>query len=111
MDNIRVAKLLGGGLHNCTIVRGMVLKSDAVGTIKQVEKAKVSGNISTVLILFFHKYFSPHPLLLNARQLSISYSIILSRILLFSLGCLSIYVFVVRSNFLFCVILEWDRKT
>ncbi|PSR84575.1 T-complex protein 1 subunit theta like [Actinidia chinensis var. chinensis] len=40
VDNIRVAKLLGGGLHNCTIVRGMVLKSDAVGTIKQVEKAK-----------------------------------------------------------------------
>ncbi|XP_057484788.1 T-complex protein 1 subunit theta-like [Actinidia eriantha] len=50
VDNIRVAKLLGGGLHNCTIVRGMVLKSDAVGTIKRVEKAKVAvfaGGIDT----------------------------------------------------------------
>ncbi|XP_057509551.1 T-complex protein 1 subunit theta-like [Actinidia eriantha] len=50
VDNIRVAKLLGGGLHNCTIVRGMVLKGDAVGTIKQVEKAKVAvfaGGIDT----------------------------------------------------------------
>ena len=56
MDNVRVAKLLGGGLHNCTIVRGMVLKGDAVGTIKQVEKDKVSDIVSTVLILFFHKY-------------------------------------------------------
>lgn len=42
VDNVRVAKLLGGGLHNSTVVRGMVLKSDAVGSIKQVEKAKVS---------------------------------------------------------------------
>ncbi|KAF5956167.1 hypothetical protein HYC85_009023 [Camellia sinensis] len=41
VDNIRVAKLLGGGLHNCTIVRGMVLKNDVVGFIKPVEKAKV----------------------------------------------------------------------
>lgn len=42
VDNVRVAKLLGGGLHDSTIVRGMVLKSDTVGTIKRVEKAKVS---------------------------------------------------------------------
>ena len=41
MDNVRVAKLLGGGLHNSCIVRGMVLKSDAVGSIKRMEKAKV----------------------------------------------------------------------
>lgn len=41
VDNVRVAKLLGGGLHNSTIVRGMVLKSDAVGSIKRMEKAKV----------------------------------------------------------------------
>lgn len=50
VDNVRVAKLLGGGLHNCTIVRGMVLKSDAVGTIKGVEKAKVvvfAGGVDT----------------------------------------------------------------
>ena len=43
VDNVRVAKLLGGGLHNSTVVRGMVLKSDAVGTIKRMEKAKVSS--------------------------------------------------------------------
>ena len=42
MDNVRVAKLLGGGLHNSTVVRGMVLKSDTIGSIKRVEKAKVS---------------------------------------------------------------------
>jgi chaperonin GroEL (HSP60 family) len=42
VDNVRVAKLLGGGLHNSTVVRGLVLKSDAVGSIKRVEKAKVS---------------------------------------------------------------------
>ncbi|KAI4348445.1 hypothetical protein L6164_009168 [Bauhinia variegata] len=42
VDNVRVAKLLGGGLRNSTVVRGMVLKNDAVGTIKQMEKAKVA---------------------------------------------------------------------
>ncbi|GAB2268787.1 T-complex protein 1 subunit theta [Dionaea muscipula] len=41
VDNVRVAKLLGGGLHNSTVVCGMVLKNDAVGSIKRVEKAKV----------------------------------------------------------------------
>ncbi|KAJ8763010.1 hypothetical protein K2173_023215 [Erythroxylum novogranatense] len=50
VDNVRVAKLVGGGLHSCTVVRGMVLKSDAVGTIKRVEKAKVAvfaGGVDT----------------------------------------------------------------
>ncbi|KAI5671773.1 hypothetical protein M9H77_12137 [Catharanthus roseus] len=50
VDNVRVAKLLGGGLHDSTIVRGMVLKSDTVGTIKRVEKAKVAvfaGGVDT----------------------------------------------------------------
>ncbi|XP_058204781.1 T-complex protein 1 subunit theta-like [Rhododendron vialii] len=50
VDNVWVAKLLGGGLHNCTIVRGMVLKIDAVGSIKRVEKAKVAvfaGGVDT----------------------------------------------------------------
>ncbi|KAK3006735.1 hypothetical protein RJ639_016086 [Escallonia herrerae] len=50
VDNVRVAKLLGGGLHNSTIVRGMVLKSDAVGSIKRMEKAKVAvfvGGVDT----------------------------------------------------------------
>uniref|UniRef100_A0A7N0UZW4 CCT-theta n=1 Tax=Kalanchoe fedtschenkoi TaxID=63787 RepID=A0A7N0UZW4_KALFE len=48
VDNVRVAKLLGGGLHDCTIVRGMVLKTDAVGSIKKVEKAKVAVFVSGV---------------------------------------------------------------
>ncbi|KAF3608994.1 hypothetical protein DY000_02051537 [Brassica cretica] len=50
VDNVRVAKLLGGGLHNSCIVRGMVLKSDAVGSIKRMEKAKVAvfaGGVDT----------------------------------------------------------------
>lgn len=46
MDNVRVAKLVGGGLINSSIVRGMVLKGDTVGTIKRVEKAKVSIYLS-----------------------------------------------------------------
>ncbi|KAG2273152.1 hypothetical protein Bca52824_067707 [Brassica carinata] len=50
VDNVRVAKLLGGGLHNSCIVPGMVLKSDAVGSIKRMEKAKVAvfaGGVDT----------------------------------------------------------------
>ncbi|KAL2228315.1 T-complex protein 1 subunit theta-like [Sesamum indicum] len=50
VDNVRVAKLLGGGLLDSTVVRGMVLKTDAVGTIKRVEKAKVAvfaGGVDT----------------------------------------------------------------
>lgn len=30
-------------MHNSSVVRGMVLKTDAVGSIKRVEKAKVSS--------------------------------------------------------------------
>ncbi|KAJ0981707.1 hypothetical protein J5N97_009962 [Dioscorea zingiberensis] len=50
VDNVRVAKLLGGGLHNCSIIRGMVLKNDAVGSIKKMEKAKIAvfaGGVDT----------------------------------------------------------------
>ncbi|ONK61297.1 uncharacterized protein A4U43_C08F28240 [Asparagus officinalis] len=50
VDNVRVAKLVGGGLHNSSIVRGMVLKTDAVGSIKKVEKAKIAvfvGGVDT----------------------------------------------------------------
>ncbi|KAL5995903.1 T-complex protein 1 subunit theta [Asimina triloba] len=50
VDNVRVAKLLGGGLHDSSVVRGMVLKIDAVGSIKRVEKAKIavfSGGVDT----------------------------------------------------------------
>ncbi|PWA70669.1 Chaperone, tailless complex polypeptide 1 [Artemisia annua] len=41
VDNVRVAKLLGGGLQNCTTVRGMVLKGDTIGSIKRIEKSKM----------------------------------------------------------------------
>ncbi|RLM69668.1 T-complex protein 1 subunit theta [Panicum miliaceum] len=50
VDNVRVAKLVGGGLHNSTVVRGMVLKNDAVGSIKRAEKAKIAvfaGGVDT----------------------------------------------------------------
>uniref|UniRef100_A0A0E0P2S0 CCT-theta n=1 Tax=Oryza rufipogon TaxID=4529 RepID=A0A0E0P2S0_ORYRU len=50
VDNVRVAKLLGGGLRNSSVVRGMVLKNDAVGSIKRVEKAKIAvfaGGVDT----------------------------------------------------------------
>ncbi|KAJ6349453.1 hypothetical protein OIU77_006935 [Salix suchowensis] len=40
VDNVRVAKLVGGGLNNSSIVHGMVLKGDTVGTMKRVEKGK-----------------------------------------------------------------------
>lgn len=42
VDNVRVAKIVGGGLHDCSVVRGMVLKSDALGTIKHAKKAKIA---------------------------------------------------------------------
>ncbi|XP_078435748.1 TCP-1/cpn60 chaperonin family protein [Wolffia australiana] len=48
VDNVRVAKLVGGGLHDCRIVRGMVLKHDSVGSIKKIEKAKVAVFVSGV---------------------------------------------------------------
>ena len=51
MDNVRVAKLVGGGLHNSSVVQGMVLKNDAVGSIKRVEKAKVSDDSCLCFLL------------------------------------------------------------
>ncbi|MBA0687637.1 hypothetical protein Goari_015151, partial [Gossypium aridum] len=42
VENVRVSKLVGGVLHNCTVIRGMVLKGDAVGSVKRVEAAKVA---------------------------------------------------------------------
>ncbi|KAE8677773.1 T-complex protein 1 subunit theta [Hibiscus syriacus] len=43
-----IADLVGGGLHNCMVILGMVLKGDAVGSIKHVEKAKVAVFVSGV---------------------------------------------------------------
>ncbi|KAH9574892.1 hypothetical protein CY35_01G083000 [Sphagnum magellanicum] len=42
VDNVRVAKILGGGIHDTCVVRGMVLKSEAAGTIKKATKAKIA---------------------------------------------------------------------
>eukprot|EP00249_Psilotum_nudum_P010921 c22847_g1_i1 orf=498-2132(-) len=51
IDNVRVTKILGGGIHDCCVIRGMVLKNDAVGMIKHVKKAKIAvfgGGVDTV---------------------------------------------------------------
>eukprot|EP00271_Cylindrocystis_brebissonii_P019724 TRINITY_DN6174_c0_g1_i1.p1 TRINITY_DN6174_c0_g1~~TRINITY_DN6174_c0_g1_i1.p1 ORF type:complete len:548 (+),score=131.42 TRINITY_DN6174_c0_g1_i1:240-1883(+) len=51
VDNVRVAKIVGAGLNDCAVVRGMVLKSDAVGTVKKASNAKVAvfgGGVDTV---------------------------------------------------------------
>ncbi|KAJ7147768.1 hypothetical protein O6H91_Y551800 [Diphasiastrum complanatum] len=50
VDNVRVAKILGGGINDCYVVRGMVLKVEAMGSIKHVEKAKIAvfgGGVDT----------------------------------------------------------------
>lgn len=51
VDNVRVAKLVGGGLHNSSVVRGMVMKTDAVGTIKHMEKAKVCNDACSLPLI------------------------------------------------------------
>ncbi|BBN13186.1 T-complex protein 1 subunit theta [Marchantia polymorpha subsp. ruderalis] len=42
VDNVRVTKLLGGGVSDSLVVSGMVLKADAVGSIKKAQKAKIA---------------------------------------------------------------------
>jgi T-complex protein 1 subunit theta len=42
VDNIRVAKVLGGGITDAQVIRGIVLTKDAEGTIKQLQNAKVA---------------------------------------------------------------------
>ncbi|CAM6103365.1 unnamed protein product [Calypogeia fissa] len=42
VDNVRVAKLLGGGVGDSLVVSGMVLKNDAVGSIKHAYKTKIA---------------------------------------------------------------------
>ncbi|KIZ00318.1 T-complex protein 1 subunit theta [Monoraphidium neglectum] len=41
VDNVRIVKLMGGGLPDSRVVKGMVLKRDAEGTVKEVEDAGV----------------------------------------------------------------------
>jgi T-complex protein 1 subunit theta len=42
VDNIRVAKILGGGYTDATLVKGVVVLREPEGTITSVEKAKVA---------------------------------------------------------------------
>lgn len=41
VDNIRVAKILGSGLHNSEIVQGMVFKREVEGDINALQNAKI----------------------------------------------------------------------
>ena len=45
-------------MHNSCIVRGMVLKSDAVGSIKRMEKAKVRSLCCILFMLFVDVFFA-----------------------------------------------------
>jgi len=42
VDNVRVAKVLGGGITDAQVIKGIVLVKDAEGTIKQLQHAKVA---------------------------------------------------------------------
>ena len=42
VDNVRVAKLIGGTLSDSTLVKGVVVQRDVEGSIRKVEKAKIA---------------------------------------------------------------------
>jgi T-complex protein 1 subunit theta len=42
VDNVRVAKILGMGVHDSTVVKGFVLARGAEGTVKHVTDAKIA---------------------------------------------------------------------
>lgn len=42
VDNVRVCKIPGSGVHDCRLVRGVVIKRDTEGVIKNVQDAKVA---------------------------------------------------------------------
>jgi len=42
VDNVRVAKILGGGITSTHVVKGFVISRDAEGTIKHLTKAKIA---------------------------------------------------------------------
>jgi hypothetical protein len=68
VHNVIVAELLGGGLHNSCVVCGTVLKNDAVGSIKMVEKAKVILEricLSGIFIGYLSVMFIVLPTLIN----------------------------------------------
>lgn len=41
VDNVRIVKLMGGGLPDSHVVKGMVFKRDAEGTVKEIKDGKV----------------------------------------------------------------------
>lgn len=41
VDNVRIVKIMGGGLPDSTVVPGLVLRRDAEGTVKSATNAKV----------------------------------------------------------------------
>ncbi|XP_064109110.1 T-complex protein 1 subunit theta-like [Macrobrachium nipponense] len=42
VDNVRVCKILGSGIHNSEVIQGMVFRRTAEGTVTSKEKAKVA---------------------------------------------------------------------
>lgn len=42
VDNVRVCKILGSGVLNSTVMKGMVLKREVEGTVNRVAKAKIA---------------------------------------------------------------------
>ena len=42
VDNIRVAKAIGGSIHDSFVVNGVVMQRDSEGSVKQVSNAKVA---------------------------------------------------------------------
>lgn len=43
VDNVRVVKIPGASLHHSHVIKGMVLRRDAEGTIKSVTDAKIAA--------------------------------------------------------------------
>jgi len=41
VDNVRIVKIMGGGVGDSSVLKGMVLKRDAEGAVKAVQDAKV----------------------------------------------------------------------
>jgi len=42
VDDVRVAKIVGGGIGDATVIKGVVVTRDSEGTIKEVSNAKVA---------------------------------------------------------------------
>lgn len=42
VDNVRVAKILGSGVHSSTVMKGLVFKREVEGVVSEMKKAKVA---------------------------------------------------------------------